>query len=81
MEEVSFQQALNVKSSTHLNLVILSIRMPSCYDPSRLLRFYKDTQGIELNAAILHPVYRHRMELSGYHFQVNNRMSIPHCLL
>jgi hypothetical protein len=81
MVEVSFQQALNAKSSIHLGPVILLIRMPSCCDPSRLLRFYKDTQGIELNAAILHPAYRHRMELSGYHFQVNNRMSIPHCLL
>lgn len=60
MEEVSFQQALNAKSSTHPSLVILSIRMPSCCDPSRLLRFYKDTQGIELNAAILHPTYHHR---------------------
>jgi hypothetical protein len=60
MEEVSFQLALNVKSSTHPSLVILLIRMPSCYDPSRLLRFYKDTLGIELNVAILHPAYHRK---------------------
>jgi hypothetical protein len=60
MEEVSFQQALNVKSSAHPSLEVLSIRMPSCYDPSRLLRFYKDTLGIELNAAILHPAYHRK---------------------
>ena len=60
MEGVSFQQALSAKSSKHLSLVILLIRMPSCCDPSHLLLFYKGTQGIELNAIILHPACRRK---------------------
>jgi hypothetical protein len=58
---VNFQQALSAKSSKHLSLVILSTGMPFCYDLSRPLLFYKDIQGTELNAAILHLAYHRKM--------------------
>ena len=41
--------------------VILSTGMPFCYDLSHPLLFYKDIQGTELNAAILHLAYHRKM--------------------